>query len=255
MNTTSIELTANGSNTEPPPYLQPPSLVEPKILSQNFEPPNSQSVTSPAFATALEAHSLPVINGGIALAVKEGTTKEKAEGDRGHVPNGGSVAAHDQQLQHPNAIAAAVPPAPPAYEQLTKTNPVEPVGPVEPERSTNTDTEVERSSGPQNPVLHFLREGCGMRVCGVRAFALPSALVRWYVLLLVCAQQVLNALIWLTWSPVGNTASRVFGWGDLIIVLLNGIGTVFLTVCAPLSAWVIGAIGNSPFLQRFYIVH
>lgn len=71
---------------------------------------------------------------------------------------------------------------------------------------------------------------------------------------LVASLQVLNALIWLTWSPVGNTVSRVFGWGDLIIVLLNGIGTVFLTACAPLSAWVIGALGMSTAheLSTFY---
>ena len=72
-------------------------------------------------------------------------------------------------------------------------------------------TFFERSSNSPNPALHFLRDGCGMRVCGVRALALQPALVRWYVLLLVCSQQVLNALICLTWSPVGNTASRVFG--------------------------------------------
>ena len=251
MNTSSIELTANGSNTEPPSHPTPPALVE--YSSLNLEPPNPQSITSPAFVTDLETHSLPIINGGGALAVKEGTTKEDVDGTRGRVPHGGSVAAREQQLQHPNTIAADARLAPPAYEEPTKTDPVKPVGPVEPERGTHP--EAERLSSPQNPMLQFLREGCGMRLCGVRALALPPALVRWYVLLLVCAQQVLNALIWLTWSPVGNTASRVFGWSDLIIVLLNGIGAIFLTVCAPISAWVIGAIGHSSFLQTLYTAH
>ena len=83
-----------------------------------------------------------------------------------------------------------------------------------------------------------------MRLCGLRTLTIPPALVRWYVLAMVCAQQVLNTLIWLTWCPVGNTACVVFGWGDNLIVLLTGIGTVFLAVVSPLSAWVIGAHGT-----------
>lgn len=185
MSTTGIELTTNGSTTTSPLSV-PPVSVEPTV---QHETPVNSNAASTFLATDLEARERLDIEDGVgALATKKESSKEGEAGDRGLSPNGVLVASNEQQLQQNlNAIVAdARSPQPPTYEQVVKMEPAQPEKVAE-------DTESERSPSSRNPVVRFMREGCGMRLCGARALELPPALVRWYVLLIVCAQQVLHS--------------------------------------------------------------
>lgn len=79
-----------------------------------------------------------------------------------------------------------------------------------------------------------------------------SSFVRWYIVAMACGLQAVNGLMWMTWGPISSTAEAVFGWGDPVIALQNGIGgLVLVPLCVP-AAWMLET-GGSVFLSFLFI--
>ena len=80
-----------------------------------------------------------------------------------------------------------------------------------------------------------------------------TSFVRWYVVAMACGLQAVNGLMWMTWGPISSTAEAVFGWGDPVIALQNGIGgLVLVPLCVP-AAWLLEN-GGQTFPPAFLLI-